>query len=33
MYRKNNRNISGGMRTLLIGSGVFNFYLLLPFIL
>lgn len=33
MYRKNHRDLSRGMKALLIGSGVFNFYLLLPFIL
>jgi len=33
VYRKNHRNLSRGMKILLIGSGVFNFYLLLPFIL
>jgi hypothetical protein len=33
MYRKNHRNLSRGMKVLLLGSGIFNFYLLLPFML
>jgi len=33
MYRKNHTKLSNGMRTLLLGAGVFNFYLLLPLIL
>jgi hypothetical protein len=33
MYRKNHRSLSRGMKVLLLGSGVFNFYLLAPFIL
>jgi hypothetical protein len=33
MYRKNHSRLSTGMKILLLGSGVFNFYLLLHFIL
>lgn len=33
MYRKKHKYLSGGMKTLLLGSGVFNFYLLIHFIL
>ena len=33
MYRKKHSQLSGGMKMLLLGSGVFNFYLLIHFIL
>lgn len=33
MYRKNHSHLSGGMKTLLVASGIFNFYLLIPLIL
>jgi hypothetical protein len=33
MYRKNHRYLSRGMKILLLVSGVFNFYLLLPLVL
>lgn len=32
MYRKNHKHLSRGMKTLLLGSGLINFYLLLTFI-
>jgi hypothetical protein len=33
MYKKHNKQLSGGMRFLLIASGLFNMYLLVPFLL
>ena len=33
MYRKKHSRLSRGMRMLLLGSGIFNFYLLMHFIL
>lgn len=33
MYQKKHTKLSAGMRLLLLGSGLFNFYLLAPFIL
>lgn len=33
MYRKNHKELSSGMKFLLLGAGAFNFYLLMPVIL
>lgn len=33
VYHRQHKNLTGGMKTVLIGSGLFNFYLLIPLIL
>jgi hypothetical protein len=32
LYRKSHTEISGGMKCLLLGAGILNFYLLLSFV-